>query len=264
MTLKSFISFLKIAIFPVGILAITSLSEFSVSQSNVLNLVNNKKALSLFHIILLVVRFGAISFLLTSWAWFAGTTFYEEKPSLPEAFVIGWRKIPRCFLAVVPIWFITMVYAQFLFLILKAFSIIFFQVDIISGVLSVIFVTSLGLPLLLFCISKFLLLVPTVVFEKGPSVEALVKANSYVPVKTMPKNWRYLLSGSSALIIGVILPSWTFAAIFSIISPYFGSGEGLLATQLAGLALLIVAGPFAIDYIVRFYFQRIKKIKPAV
>ena len=95
-------------------------------------------------------------------------------------------------------------------------------------------------------------------------MEALVKANSYVPVKTMPKNWRYLLSGSSALIIGVILPSWTFAAIFSIISPYFGSGEGLLATQLAGLALLIVAGPFAIDYIVRFYFQRIKKIKPAV
>jgi len=252
---KSFISFLKIGIFPVGILAITSLSEFSVSQSNVINLINNKETGSLFQIVLYFIRFGTVSFLLVSWAWFAGAAVFEKEPSISEAIIIGWRKFFRCFLAVLPVWFLTIIYTQIIFGIIKVFSIVFFQINVLSGVVSIVFVISLGLPVLLFLMSKFLLLIPTTTFEKGTSMEALIKSSSYIPATSMSKTWPILLAGSIALTLAILLPSWTFARVFPILNPFLGSMKGILITQLTGLTILLFAGPYAINFIVRYYFE---------
>ena len=257
---KSFISFLKIGIFPVGILAITSLSEFSVSQSNVINFINNKETGSLFQIVLYFIRFGSVSFLLVAWAWFAGAAVFEKEPSVSEAVIIGWRKSFRCFLAVLPVWFLTIIYSQIIFGIIKIFSVVFFQINVLSWVVSILFVISLGLPVLLFLMSKFLLLIPTTTFEKGTSMGALIKASSYIPATSMSKTWPILLVGSIALMFAILLPSWTFARVFPILNPFFGSMKGVLITQLIGLAILLFAGPFAINFIVRYYFE-IKKLK---
>ena len=256
---KSFISFLKIGIFPVGILAITSLSEFSVSQSNVINFINNKETGSLFQIVLYFIRFGAVSFLLVAWSWFAGAAVFEKEPSISEAVIIGWRKFFRCFISVFPIWFLTIIYTQIIFWIAWIFSFVFFKINVLSGVASVAFVISIGLPFLLFLMSKFLLLIPTTTFEKGTSMGTLIKASSYVPATTMSKTWPILLPGSIALMLAVLLPSWTFAAVFSVLNPFFGSMKAILITQLTGLTILLFAGPFAINFIVRYYFIITKK-----
>ena len=252
---KSFTSFLKIGIFPIGILAITSLSEFSVSQSNVVNFINNEEPYSLFQIVLYFIRFGAISFLLVAWSWFAGAAFFEKEPSISEAVIIGWRKFFRCFLAVLPVWFLTIIYSQIIFGIIKIFSVVFFQINIFSGIVSVLFIISLAVPALLFLISKFLFLIPTTTFEKGTSMGALIKSSSYVPVTTISKNWHILLAGSITLIFTILLPSWTFARVFSILNPFLGSMKGILITQLTGLTILLLAGPFAINFIVKYYFE---------
>ena len=257
---KSFTSFLKIGIFPVAILAITSLSEFSVSQSNIINLINNKETGSLFQIVLYFIRFGTVSFLLVSWSWFAGAAVFEKEPSVSEAVIIGWRKFFRCFIAVLPIWFITIIYTQIMFGIARIFSVVFFQINVLSGVVSIVFVVSAGLPFLIFFTSKFLMLIPTTTFEKGTSVAALIKASSYIPASAMAKTWPILLPGSIVLMLAIILPSWTFATVFSILNPFFGSMKGILITQLTGLAILLIAGPFAINFVVRYYFK-LKSLK---
>ncbi len=261
MPLKSFTPFLRIGIFPIIIIAITSLSEFSVSQSNVLNLINNQERGSFFQIVLYIIRFSSISFLLVAWAWFAGAAVFEETPSVSEAIIIGWRKIFKCVLAVLPIWFLTIIYTQIIFGIIKAFSVVFFQINVISGVVCIVFIISLGLPFLLFLMSKFLLLIPTTTFEKCTSMGALIKANSYIPVNTMSKTWTILLPGSIAMVLTILLPSWTFARVFPILNPFLGTIKGILITQLTGLTILLFAGPFAINFVVRYYFIISKKIE---
>ena len=258
---KSFISFLKIGIFPIVILAITSLSEFSVSQSNAINLINNKDADSLFQMAMFFIRFATVSFLLVSWAWFAGAAVFEKEPSISEAVIIGWRKFFRCFSAILIVWFLAIVYTQIIFRIIKIFSGVFFQINILSGMVSIVFVISLGLPALLFLMSKFLLLIPTTTFEKGTSMGALIKSSSYIPATTMSKTWPVLLSGSIAMVLAILLPSWTFARVFPILNPFLGSMKGVLITQLTGLAILLIAGPYAINFIVRYYFIISKKIE---
>jgi len=247
--------FYKTGFFPILILAITALGEFIIAQNNTTNLIVNQENGSFVQIILFFVRFASISFLLVSWTWFAGTTVFEENPSIPEAITIGKRKFFGCIATVFPLWFIINIYASITFFFVKLFSLIFFQINIFSGILSILFVGSLAMPFLIFFMSKFLLIIPTTTFEKKPSFATIIKASSYIPLKKMAKSWEILLVGSIALILTIILPSLTFTKAIYFINPVLGSVNGALITQLTGLAILFLTGPFAINFVVKYYFQ---------
>ncbi len=262
---RRLVSYVSLGALPVVALAVTSLSEYSVRKSGALSWMQGYASLALFQFALCAVRFIAFGVLLTAWAWLAGASLLEDKPSLAEALQVGGRRGIRCGFALVLLWMLSVIYAQLLFFACRAAWEIFSPVGFCPAWLAVLFVVSCALPPLLVVVSKFLFLVPLVTFERLSSLESLASAGAHVPWRSLWWAWPLLSVFSIAAVAGIVVPSWSYAvALLATAHPALTTPSGALTTQLVAAGWLWLVGPLAVCFVTSFYFADSPRYQPGV
>ncbi|MCK4981283.1 MAG: hypothetical protein KAS17_00095, partial [Victivallaceae bacterium] len=142
---RNILKFIIAGILPFAALIFTSISEYSINKSGVINWMRDEFAFSAFQFTLYIIRFIAFGAVISSWSWLAGEIIFRDTsspPPLSESINAGWKYAFRTALATLLLWMLITVYAQFVFILCKAAWVIFIPAGYTAATAAFILVAS--------------------------------------------------------------------------------------------------------------------------
>jgi hypothetical protein len=247
---------LAVGLLPVGMLLMTVACEWLLRSAYGVTWMDAGAAAAGVHITIAVARMLAAGLLLGSLAWLVGATLFESRPSVAEALGEGWRASVRCGLTVLPLWFLSAVYAFLMVLMARMAWAVYTPASAWAPWLALVLVASLALPPLLAVTARYMLCVPIVMFDRCNPFQALSVAAVHVPWRAMTAHWA-AYGGYALCILGcVLLPSWFFVgSIYVAAAPAYANGDAIALGQAFAAMSCLVLVPFGIALCTIVYFR---------
>jgi len=258
--LHRFYYFILVGLLPFTAIILTSVSEYSIKQAGVSAWMHDSMIFSLFQFLIYAIRFFSFGAAIAGWSWITGDIIFGDEsaniPSVSDALSIAWKRALRTSFSTFFIWMLITIYAQFIFFICKAAWLIYLPVSFLASSTVLLLIASWAILPAALLIGKFIFAVPLVIFEEMPAILAASFSSKLIPFKFVVWKWPFILFCGVALILTIVIPSWTFIDSFTNI---FAGGIATpiynLKIQIAGAVWLLISGPLAISILTAFYFM---------
>ena len=245
-----------VTLVPAALWLVTILCEWLLRSAYGALWMETGGAAAFVHLGIAAARMVAAGFLLAAQAWLAGAALFEPRPSVAEAIGEGWRACIRCGLTVLPLWFLSVVYAFIVLLVGRTAWLVYAPAGEWAAWTAIILVGSVALPPLLAATARYLLCVPVVLFDALGPFQALSVAAIHLQWRTLREQWPSYGSYALLVVATVLAPSWL---LVSSMYAALASGDvtpGVIAAgQMTAVASSLVLVPFGIAVCVTLYFR---------
>jgi hypothetical protein len=245
-----------VAVIPAALCLVTIVCEWLLRTAYGATWMETGGAAAFVHLGIAGTRMIAAGFLLAGQSWLIGAALFEPRPSVHEAIVEGWRACIRCGLSILPLWFLSVVYAFVVLLAGRAAWFVYAPAGAWAACMAVTLVMSIALPPLLVATARYLLCIPVALFDSLSPFQALSVAAIHLQWRTLREQWRSYGAYAFIVVATVLAPSWLLvSSIYAAATTGDVRPDTIALGQLIAIVSCLVLVPFGVAVSVTLYFR---------